>query len=199
MGLHAHRESESFFIFWCRYWDRPSNFLISPLAVASKSLSMSNVRLSRLLLSWSTPRISLQIKHIGIKTATSGLKMSIFVWFWVRETILRYSCASEVNVHCFVWEVFVASMGIMLYVSFLLHGIRFSVCRRFLVYGSIFLSYEVFMCVRFFFILMWCLCCVSGFGCFCEVSLQNVGWVFVSCFVFFLLSVKRLTMQVFFR
>lgn len=176
MGLHAHRESESFFIFWCRYWDRPSNFLISPLAVASKSLSMSNVRLSRLLLSWSTPRISLQIKHIGIKTATSGLKMSIFVWFWVRETILRYSCASEVNVHCFVWEVFVGC-------EFLWQVWVLCYMWVFCCMGYVFLSVGGFWCMEVFFCLMRYLCVYVFFLSSCDVC---VVWVGLDVFVRFL-------------
>lgn len=37
---HSHRESESFFMFWCRYWCRLARLSTSLLATASNNLAM---------------------------------------------------------------------------------------------------------------------------------------------------------------
>lgn len=55
----SHKESESFFMFCCRYWCRLSSCLTSLLATASNSLSMSNTLLLLLLRCPSSPRIPL--------------------------------------------------------------------------------------------------------------------------------------------
>jgi len=88
---HSHRESESFFMFWRRYWCRLSSLLTSPLATASNNLSMVNVLLS--LLCWCSPRVPLSKKH---KRFTQGQEVT-------RSTLIhsvgldkaQHSCSNE--------------------------------------------------------------------------------------------------------
>ena len=98
----SHSELVSFFMFWCRYWCRPSSFMTSPLPAASNSLLMSNLLQSLSSLLSFEPWISLQIKKSCLQFWS---QQGLFLWSFAANTskssgtAVFYVCSSTVAVY----------------------------------------------------------------------------------------------------